>query len=117
MDRDQAGLSWQITTWDHMADLYLHENAPRMAPVADRAVAHAALTPGEQVLDLGTGTGIVLERVAPLVGARGAVVGTDISAKMLSIAQQQVTMGGSATLPFAKGAPRRFRQRMPALMR
>ncbi len=77
-----------------MAALYLNENASRMAPVADRAVAHAVLTTGEQVLDLGTGTGIVLERAAPLVGASGAVVGTDISAKMLSIAQQQVNMWG-----------------------
>ena len=103
MHRDQAGLSWQMTTWDHMADLYLNENASRMAPVADRAVAHAVLTSGEQVLDLGTGTGIVLERAAPLVGARGAVVGIDISAKMLSIAQQQVTMWRLSNVALRQG--------------
>ncbi len=102
-DRNQAGLSWQMTTWDHMADLYLNENAPRMAPVADRAVAHALLTSGEQVLDLGTGTGIVLERAAPLVGTSGAVVGTDISTKMLSTAQQQVNMWGLTNVTLREG--------------
>ena len=102
-DRDQAGFSWQIKIWDQMADLYLNENAPRIAPVADRAVAHADLTAGEQVLDLGTGTGTVIERVAPLVGASGAVMGTDISTKMLSTAQQQVNMWGFTNVTLREG--------------
>jgi len=67
-----------------MADLYASENAPRMAPIAGRVIAHARLSLGEQVLDVGTGTGIIIELAAPIVGPGGHVAGIDISPEMLS---------------------------------
>ena len=36
--------------------------------------------PGERVLDVACGTGIVSRRIAAMVGANGWVLGTDISA-------------------------------------
>ncbi len=57
---------------------------------------HAAPMPGERVLDLACGTGIVARTVAPLVGASGRVVAQDISPAMLSVA---------SSLPQPPGAP------------
>jgi SAM-dependent methyltransferase len=48
----------------------------------------AALQPGERVLDVACGTGLVSFRVAEAVGARGAVVGTDISGEMVEAARR-----------------------------
>ena len=74
-DKQQEGVAWQISTWDQMANLYATENAPRIAPVADRVVAHSGLNDGEHVLDVGTGTGIVVELATALVGPSHPVVG------------------------------------------
>lgn len=47
----------------------------------------AGLRPGDAVLDLACGTGLVARRAAPIVGTDGRVVGTDINAAMLSVAR------------------------------
>ena len=48
--------------------------------------AAADLQPGEQVLDVGCGTGPTTRRAAELVGPTGAVTGVDISDDMLRAA-------------------------------
>jgi ubiquinone/menaquinone biosynthesis C-methylase UbiE len=58
------------------------------ARLADALVVLAAPQPGEQVLDLATGTGFVAIRAARLVGPRGHVLGVDISAGMLDQAAE-----------------------------
>ncbi|MGO9443206.1 MAG: class I SAM-dependent methyltransferase [Thiobacillaceae bacterium] len=58
------------------------------ARVADNLVQLAAPKLGDKVLDLATGTGFVALRVARLVGARGSVVGVDLSSGMLKQAEQ-----------------------------
>jgi ubiquinone/menaquinone biosynthesis C-methylase UbiE len=45
--------------------------APRYAPIADALVAAAALRPGEQVLELCAGTGLVSSRVAAAIAPDG----------------------------------------------
>ena len=99
----QEGLEWQVTTWNQMANLYATENAPRMAPVADRVIAHAALSNGEHVLDVGTGTGIVMKQAAACVDPSGHVVGIDISSEMLALAQKQLTTKGLTNVSLRKG--------------
>jgi ubiquinone/menaquinone biosynthesis C-methylase UbiE len=48
-------------------------------------LAEAAIRPGEHILDLATGTGIVAREAAPFVGNRGRVVALDINPAMLDI--------------------------------
>jgi ubiquinone/menaquinone biosynthesis C-methylase UbiE len=60
------------------------------APVADDLIAVAALQPGERVLDVACGTGVVSRLAAERVGAAGSVTGLDINPGMLAVA-------GSAT--------------------
>src|SRR5262249_23735083 len=93
-DQERAGLAWQTGVWNRIADIYLREIDRRFAPVVQHVIGRAALTAGEHVLDLGTGTGAVTERAARLVGPRGRVVGVDISPDMLRVTQERVTALG-----------------------
>lgn len=56
------------------------------APVADDLVAIAGPRPGERVLDVACGTGVVARLAAELVGATGSVTGLDITSEMLAVA-------------------------------
>jgi ubiquinone/menaquinone biosynthesis C-methylase UbiE len=47
----------------------------------------AAPAPGERVLDVACGTGIVARRAAACVGAGGAAVGLDPNGSMLEVAR------------------------------
>lgn len=57
------------------------------APWAAHLVEAANPQQGEQVLDLGCGTGIVARHVAPRLGAKGAVTGLDLNPHMLAVAR------------------------------
>jgi SAM-dependent methyltransferase len=61
--------------------------APRYAPIADALVAAADLRPGEDVLELGAGTGLVSSRAAAAIAPGGRLVVTDLSAPMLELAR------------------------------
>lgn len=49
----------------------------------------AAIGPGDAVLDLACGTGLVARHAAPLVTAGGRVVGVDINPAMLTVARER----------------------------
>src|SRR6476660_2032366 len=86
-DPDHAGLAWQTGVWDAMAQRYERDVDRRFGSVVEGVVQRAGLQPGEQVLDLGTGTGQGAIRAASLVGPAGHVTGVDISAEMLALAR------------------------------
>lgn len=103
VEADQEGLAWQVGVWNRISDIYLSEIDQRFEPVVEGVIARAAVRTGEQVLDLGTGTGAVAERVAQLVGSRGRVLGVDISSDMLDLAQQRVSASGLANVDLREG--------------
>jgi ubiquinone/menaquinone biosynthesis C-methylase UbiE len=82
-----------------IADLYSDRSAsydegewhPR---IAHRLVEFAHLQPGQQVLDLATGTGMVAIEAARIVGAEGRSIGVDISSGMLDRARQKAKLLG-----------------------
>lgn len=59
-------------------------------PVAERLIEAAELHPGERVLDVACGTGIVTRLAAQRVGAEGSVAGLDPNPAMLSVARDAV---------------------------
>jgi ubiquinone/menaquinone biosynthesis C-methylase UbiE len=63
------------------------------APLAVDLVEAAALQPGERVLDVACGTGIVARLAAKRVGSTGAVAGLDINPGMLAVARAATPSG------------------------
>lgn len=56
-------------------------------PLAEDLLQRAALKPGERVLDVGCGTGVVTRLAATRVGGEGAVAGLDVNPGMLAVAR------------------------------
>ncbi|WP_448624827.1 methyltransferase domain-containing protein [Geodermatophilus sp. URMC 64] len=63
-----------------------------------------ALQPGERVLDVGVGPGLLAAEAARAVGPGGRVCGIDVSASMLALAQRRASVTGGATLELRQGA-------------
>jgi arsenite methyltransferase len=64
-----------------------------------RAILQALdLRPGERVLDLGVGPGLLAAEIAVAVGATGAVCGIDLSESMIALARRRELPPGAAAL-------------------
>lgn len=63
--------------------------------LAEQAIEELRLQPGDTVVDLGTGTGRNLPKLAAAVGQAETVVGVDLSPGMLERARRRVTAMGS----------------------
>lgn len=89
------------------AEFYESRFVPRLfAKWAGPLVDAAALAPGQKVLDVACGTGIVARAAAERVGAGGAVTGLDLNDNMLAVARRlrpdiEWKKGDAAQLPFA----------------
>ena len=66
------------------------------APWAEDLLRRAAPQPGERVLDVACGTGIVARRAARRVGPTGRVVGVDPNPGMLAVARATAAAEGAA---------------------
>ncbi len=69
----------------------------------------AGIAPGQTVLDVACGTGVVARAAAARVGERGKVVGVDLNPAMLAVAQRhrpdiEWRQADAAALPFADGS-------------
>lgn len=62
-------------------------------PLAEDLVALASIRPGERVLDVACGTGVVTRLAADRVGRSGAVAGLDLNPGMLSVARTRASNG------------------------
>jgi ubiquinone/menaquinone biosynthesis C-methylase UbiE len=65
-------------------------------PFAADLIAEAALRPGERVLDVACGTGIVARLAAERVGPTGTVAGLDVNPGMLAVARSMAAGAGAA---------------------
>jgi trans-aconitate 2-methyltransferase len=89
----------------HGAD-YAHHSGLQAA-MADEVLAQLVLRGDEQVLDLGCGDGKISARIAAQL-ARGAVLGVDASADMVSYAQRQFDADQWPNLRFEVSDARRL---------
>ena len=74
--------------WDKAVGDYEAGWQAQLEPAQSLMLDMAALRPGERVLDVACGTGLVSFRIADAVGEDGAVVGTDISGEMVAAARR-----------------------------
>jgi ubiquinone/menaquinone biosynthesis C-methylase UbiE len=63
------------------------------APLADDLIAIAEPRPGERVLDVACGTGVVTRLASQRVGAAGTVAGLDVDPGMLAVASSMTPPG------------------------
>lgn len=76
---------------------------PLFGPWAEELIRVADPQPGERVLDVGTGTGIVVRHLAPLVGDAGRVDALDLNPAMLALAREIAKREGLA-VTFVEGS-------------
>ena len=90
---DDAVSALSIERYRQRAAGYDATCGPTM-PIRERAVALLGLQPGQQVLDVGCGTGLSLALLRAAVGDSGLVHGFDQSPEMLALAQHRVAKAG-----------------------
>ncbi len=80
-----------MVTYDRQAaqDIERSYLTPEIINQRNRTLDALALQAGEQVLDAGCGTGLLLEQMALSIGDKGRAVGVDFSADMLEVAVQR----------------------------
>ncbi len=99
---------WQLS--GSGAESYERFQVPSVfEPLARIFLAHVPLHPGDRMLDVACGTGIVARLAVPTVGITGRVAGVDLNAGMLDVAKRQSPpdeaeidwrQGDAAALPF-----------------
>ncbi len=102
------GEAFQITP--EQAEVYEERFVPGIfAEWAPRLVAFAEVAPGDTVLDVACGTGIVARTAADAVGPGGSVTGLDLNPAMLDVARRvrpdvEWRQGDAAALPLPDDA-------------
>ena len=88
--------------WDLAVELYAQHWHALLAGVQAELLAQAAPQPGEQVLDVACGTGVVALAIAAAVGPGGSVLGVDLSAGMVASAVSRAQAAGISKARFAR---------------
>lgn len=88
--------------WDLAAADYEPLWQAQLAGAQQALLAGAALVPGERVLDVACGTGLVSFAAARAVGADGRVVGVDLSGSMVDAANRRAVERQVSNASFAR---------------
>ena len=81
-------------SYDSVARDFDHYTERTALPLARRMIEMAKLSPSDQALDVGTGTGIVALQAARELGQGGKVLGIDLSAAMMGLATAKAAQAG-----------------------
>ncbi|HSC55604.1 MAG TPA: methyltransferase domain-containing protein, partial [Nitrospira sp.] len=93
-DWNRVAGGWE--KWDRLFD-------EQIAFLNHRLVADARLRSGLRVLDLGSGTGYPALLAAQTVGPTGSVIGLDVAADMLAVAERKAKRLGLTNVTFRGG--------------
>jgi ubiquinone/menaquinone biosynthesis C-methylase UbiE len=85
---------WQLT--GSGPDSYERYQVPSVfEPLARMFLQRIELRPGQRVLDVACGTGVVARRAAVALGPDGLIVGVDLNSKMLDVAREHAPTDGA----------------------
>ena len=85
------------------AELELAPEGANLGVGCGNPSAHAAIKPGQTVVDLGSGAGCDAFIIAKSVGKTGKVVGVDLSTEMISLARRNARKGRYGNVEFLHG--------------
>lgn len=85
---------WQLTG-DGPENYERHQVPGVSAPLARIFLEQLPLQPGQRILDVACGTGIVARQAASIAGAAGRVVGVDLNSGMLEVARRNTPAKGA----------------------
>jgi len=88
--------------WDLAVEAYDRHWRTQLAGLHAELMDCAAPRPGERVLDVACGTGLVTFAAAAAVGGNGRVMGIDLSGQMVEGAQQRAQRMGATNVAFAR---------------
>ncbi|PCE66506.1 class I SAM-dependent methyltransferase [Sediminicola luteus] len=88
--------------WDKAANFYEDSWQEQLRPAHDLVMAHLDPEPGQHILELAAGTGLVSFRMAQSVGINGQVLATDISDSMVTIGNSRVEKLGLENISFER---------------
>jgi len=91
----------------------LIRQAARFAPLTERLFREAGISPGQSVLDLGSGVGDVAMLAARLVGPSGKVVGIERDPRSVARAMNRVAQAGLHNVSFSQCDVNRIRSDEP----
>ncbi|HEY7640367.1 MAG TPA: methyltransferase domain-containing protein [Steroidobacteraceae bacterium] len=88
--------------WDLASQDYDPLWQEQLTPARTWMLSLAALAPGEKVLDLACGTGLVTLAAAASVGPGGSVLGTDLSGQMIEVARERARAQRATNVQFER---------------
>jgi ubiquinone/menaquinone biosynthesis C-methylase UbiE len=88
--------------WDRAACHYERAWQAQLEPAQTTLLEMACLAPGQRVLDVACGTGLVTLRAAALVAPNGTVIGTDLSEEMVVTAREVARTRRIASVTFER---------------
>jgi ubiquinone/menaquinone biosynthesis C-methylase UbiE len=88
--------------WDKAARHYERSWQDQLEPAQSALLEMACLAPGQRVLDVACGTGLVTLRAAALVGPSGAAIGADLSEEMVVTARDIARTRGLTSVTYER---------------
>lgn len=88
--------------WDKAASYYENSWQQQLKPAHDTLFEFANIQPGQKIIDVACGTGLMSFRAAEATGSKGSVLGTDISDKMIEIADNLAKENQTGNITFER---------------
>lgn len=85
---------WKLT--GSGPDSYERYQVPSVfEPLARMFLQRVPLQPGQRVLDVACGTGVIVRQAAPILGSAGHLIGVDLNSNMLDVAREHAPTHGA----------------------
>ncbi len=88
--------------WDKAASYYENSWQQQLKPAHDTLFDMATIQQGQKIIDIACGTGLISFRAAAATGSNGFVLGTDISEKMVEIADKTAKENNLGNISFER---------------